>query len=255
MKSHMKAMKYMTEENLRGFITCPYKFYYEYIEKKKLPKDWRHMVQQVVNHVVFSYFRLPIEQRSAAKILSLVDRYWINISPQIFESRIQYYTVTAKITDYLMQNLTIETDSTPPLFLFEKFKSNIQELDMDISLTIDVAEWSNSSIVVKKYLVEAEPDMLMLYNHLIAVFSKKVLNKIPDRIEVTTLLDGKKHTFFPTSEKIEESIRYLQAMNHFLGNSSSFNEVYNEDDCGTCPFEHVCKRDARNVNESTTYFS
>ncbi|MEH7377509.1 hypothetical protein [Neobacillus drentensis] len=255
MKSQLNEMKYFTEENLRVFITCPYKFYYEYIEKKKRPKDWRHMVQQVVNHVVFSYFRLPIEQRSATKILSLVERYWSNISPQIFESRIQYYTVTAKITDYLMQNLTAETDSAPPLFLFEKFTSTIQELDMDLSLTIDVAEWSNSSFVVKKYLVDAEKDMLMLYNYLIAVFSKKVFNKIPSRIEVTTLLDGRKHTYFPTPERIDEGIRYLQLMNHLLGNSSRFNEVYNEKDCESCPFEHVCERDSRNGNESTTYYS
>jgi len=255
MKSQLNVMKYLTVENLREYVTCPYKFYYEYIEKKNRPMDWRHMVQQVINQVVYSYFQISIGQRSATKILGLVERYWSNISPQIFDSRIQYYTVTAQITDYLMQNLTAEQDSAPPLFLFEKFTSTIQEIDMDLSLTIDVAEWSDSSFVVKKYLVDAETDMLMLYNYLIAVFSKKVFNKIPTRIEVTTLLDGKKHTYFPTSEKIDEGIRYLELMNQMLGDFSRLNEVYNEDDCITCPFEQVCKRDARNENEPTTYYS
>jgi hypothetical protein len=203
------------------------------------------MVQHVVNQVVYSYFQLPIEQRHSAKVLSLIDRYWSKLRPQIFESRIQYYTVAAKITDYLMQNLTTETDTAPPLLLFEKFNTHIDELDVDLSLTFDVAEWSSSSFVVKKYLVEANAEMLKLYFYLTIVFSEKVFQKIPKRIEVVTLLDEKKHFFYPTPENINEGISYLQLMKHLLGESSHFNGVYNVEECPTCPFQNVCNRETQ----------
>jgi hypothetical protein len=255
MNHHLTIMKSMTEENLKDFITCPYKFYYEYIEKKKRPLDWRQMVQHVINQVVYSYFQLPIEQRHSAKVLDLVEQYWGKLRPQIFESRIQYYTVTAKITDYLMQNLTTETDTAaPPLFLYEKFQTHIDELDVDLSLTFDVAEWSSSSFVVKKYLVEANAEMLKLYFYLTIVFSEKVFQRIPKRIEVVTLLDGKKHLFYPTPENINEGISYLQLMKHLLGESSRFNGVYNEEECPTCPFQKVCNREMQKGTQ-TKYLS
>lgn len=248
MKHHLNLMKSLTEEHLKEFITCPYKFYYEYIEKKKRPMDWRQMVQHVVNQVVYTYYRLPDERRHSTNVLFLIEQYWTKVPLSLFESRIHYYMVAAKITDYLMQNLTAESDKTPPLFLFEKFRAHIQELDVDLSLTFDVAEWSSSSFVVKKYLVEAKEDMLKLYYYLTVVFSEKVFQKIPERIEVITLLDGKKHSFFPSAETIDEIASYLQVMKYFLDNTSGFNGIYNDQECWACAFQHICEHKERNVN-------
>ena len=250
MKLHQHFLRSMTDENIKAFIVCPYKLYYEFIDKKKSPVDWKQIVQHVVNKVVYSYFQLPIEQRNATKILSLLEQFWSKVPIQKFESRIQFYTVAAKMTDYLIRYLTRETNPTPPLFLFEKFKANIEELDVDLSLTFDVAEWSESSFIVKKYLVEAKPDMLMLYYYLTIVFSKKVFKKIPEKIEVITILDGKKHTYTPTPENMEEGINYLKLIKHLLGDSSSFNELFTEEQCAVCPFERVCERGARKGTEN-----
>jgi hypothetical protein len=247
---NLNSIKSMTVENLKDFIRCPYKFYYQFIEKKKRPLDWRQMVQQVVNQVVYSYFQLPLDQRHSTNVLSLIERHWSKIPLRLFDSRIHYYLVAAKITDYLMQHLTAETETRPPLFLFEKFKTHIQEMDVDLSLTFDVAEWSSSSFVVKKYLVEANEEMLKLYFLLTVVFSEKVFQKIPERIDVITLLDGKKHTFFPTEENIEEGISYLQLLKHLLSDSASLNRVYNEEECPSCPFQSVCDQDAQKINQN-----
>lgn len=243
----MNQLHSLTEDYLKDFITCPYKFYYEYYEKKKRPLDWRQIVQHVVNQVVHSYYQLASEHRHTVKVLSLIDQYWSKVSPQIFDSRLQYYMVIAKITDYLMENLTANCKNEPPLFLFERLHTYVGELDVNLSLTFDVAEWSDSSFVIKKYLVESTPEMLTLYYHLSIVFSEKVLKRRPKRIEVVTLMDGKKHTFIPSPGDIDEGLKYLQFMKLLIEDSSSYVKVYNENACPKCPYQAVCDREEKQV--------
>ncbi|SDJ06715.1 PD-(D/E)XK nuclease family protein [Alteribacillus bidgolensis] len=248
MKNHLISIPTMTEHHLRDFIRCPYKFYYQHVEKKKSPLDWRQRVQYVVNQVVDAYYQLPPEHQRAEKVLELIGQYWEVISPRLFESKVHYYMAAAKVTDHLMQYLTAESKKNPPLFLFEKFKAPIQEIGVDLSLTFDAAEWSCSSFVVKKYLVEADEEMVKLFHYLTTIFSEKAFNRIPKRIEVITLMDGKKHVFFPTHEDVQKGINYLQLIKHLLEDSSRYNGGYNEKECPVCPFQKVCHREERGEN-------
>ncbi|WHX98409.1 hypothetical protein [Neobacillus sp. DY30] len=247
----MNQIQSITEENLKDFISCPYKFYFEFYEKKKRKINWRQVVQHVVNKVVYSFFQLPAEQRHSGKVLMLVDHYWSNVSPQLFESRIHYYLVVAQITDYLIQHIDVESKESPPLFLFEKLTTYIDELDVDLSLTFDVAEWSDSSFVIKKYLVDATPEMLMLYYHLSIVFSEKVLNRTPKRIEVVTLLDGKKHVFTPTAEDLQEGLNYLQVMKYSIEDPANYLKTSNVNECHLCPFVKDCDHEPQEFNSKT----
>lgn len=244
----MNQIQSITEENLKDFITCPYKFYFEFIEKRKKSINWRQVVQHVVNKVVYSFYKLPAEHRDSGKVLRLIDEYWSKVSPQIFESRIQYYLVIAKITDYLMENITTESKRTPPLFLFEKLNTYIEELEVDLSLTFDVAEWSDSSYVIKKYLVDAAPEMLSLYYYLSIVFSEKVLKRTPKRVEVVTLMDGKKHVFKPTPEDLQEGLNYLQVMKYSIEDPSNYFKTSNVHECNLCPFVKDCDYDTQEFN-------
>jgi hypothetical protein len=236
---------------LKDFITCPYKFYFELIEKKKKSINWRQIVQHVVNKVVYSFYQLPEKSRHSINVLRLIDEYWGKVSPEIFESRVQYYMVIAKITDYLLVNVHAESKKTPPLFLFEKLTTYIEELDVDLSLTFDVAEWSDSTFVVKKYLVDATPEMLTLYYHLSIVFSEKVLKRTPKSIEVVTLLDGKKHVFIPTPEDLEKGLHYLQVMKVSIEDASSYYRTNNVNECNICPFLKECDQESRTFSPKT----
>lgn len=241
----MNQIQSITEENLKDFIICPYKFYFEFYEKKKRAINWRQVVQHVVNKVVYSFYQLPAEQRHSGKVLLLVDEYWSKVSPQLFETRIQYYMVIAKITDYLLTHIQAESKESPPLFLFEKLTTYIEELDVDLSLTFDVAEWSDSSFVIKKYLVDATPEMLTLYYHLTIVFCEKVLNRTPKKVEVVTLLDGKKHVFTPTPEDLQEGLNYLQVMKYSIEDPSNYFKTSNFHECNLCPFVKDCDQDTQ----------
>lgn len=244
----MNQIQSITEENLKDFITCPYKYYFESYEKKKRAINWRQVVQHVVNKVVYSFYQLPAEQRHSGKVLLLVDEYWSKVSPQIFDTRIQYYTVIAKITDCLMESIQVESKKSPPLFLFEKLNTYIEELDVDLSLTFDVAEWSDSSFVIKKYLVDATPQMLSLYYHLSIVFSEKVLKRTPKRVEVITLLDGKKHVFVPSSKDLQEGLHYLQVIKYSIEDPSNYIKTNNINECNLCPFVKDCDNNPQEFN-------
>jgi len=244
----MNQIQSMTDENLRDFITCPYKFYFELIEKKKRSINWRQVVQHVVNKVVISFYQLSAESRHSVYVLKLIDEYWSKVSPQIFDSRIQYYTVVAKITDYLMENIQTESRKSPPLFLFEKLNTYIEDLNVDLTLTFDVAEWSDSTFVIKKYLVDATPEMLTLYYHLTIVFSEKVLNRTPKRVEVVTLLDGKKHVFIPTSGDLQKGLNYLKVMKNSIEDTSNYYKTSNIYECNQCPFVKDCNHDTQAFN-------
>jgi hypothetical protein len=244
----MNHIQAITEDNLKDFITCPYKFYFEYYEKKRRSINWRQVVQHVVNKVVYAFYKLPAEHRHSGKLLTLIDEYWRKVSPQLFESRIQYYTVIAKITDYLLTHVQAESKKSPPLFLFEKLTTYIEELDVDLSLTFDVAEWSDSSIVIKKYLVDATPEMLTLYYHLSIVFSEKILKRTPKKVEVVTLLDGKKHVFIPTPEDLHEGLNYLQVMKYTIENPSNYFKTTDVYECNLCPFVKECDHETEEFN-------
>ncbi|KON87728.1 hypothetical protein AF332_13385 [Sporosarcina globispora] len=239
------SVRTMTDQNLTDFIRCPYKFYYTHIEKKKHPLGWRQAIQHIINKVVSSYFQLPKNQRTPANVLQLIDQYWGRLELGMFDTKLQYYMAAAAITDGLMTNLSSESDIAQPLFLYEKFKMNLKELDVDLSLTFDVAEWQQDSFIVKKFLVDADVQMLELYCHLTVVFSEKVFGIRPARIEVMTLIDGEKHVFNPDTDSLEAGLNYLQLMKNLLEDTQQFSDMYNVNECPACPFQGVCDRDEK----------
>ena len=64
----------------------------------------------------------------------------------------EYYIVLAKLTDHLLQFVERDDSQTPPLFLYEKFQTYMEELGVHMSLTLEVGEWSTESFVIKNML-------------------------------------------------------------------------------------------------------
>ncbi|MBR8644026.1 hypothetical protein KEH51_02765 [[Brevibacterium] frigoritolerans] len=51
----------------------------------------------------------------------------------------------------------------------------MDELGTELSLTFEVAEWSGNSFIIKKYLVDTDEEMNLLFNNMISVFCKRHL--------------------------------------------------------------------------------
>ncbi|MFD2804147.1 hypothetical protein ACFSYB_04440 [Litchfieldia salsa] len=201
---------------------------------------WRQVVQQLINKIVLNYYLLPEREQTKLNILKLVDRYWENVNIKIFSSKLHYYNVLATTTDQLLQSLTTRKNNQPPLFLFEKINTYINELETQLSLTFDIVEWSTKTFTVKKYLLDADEEMIRLYNQLLVVFSKKAFGKIPESIEIITLVKGETYRYSPTVNDVEQGIQYLKYMKSLLLEPSEYIKTNSISECSECPFTEKC---------------
>lgn len=203
-------VKTMTDYSLDSFIKCPYTFYYQHILMLHPSQiEWRQMTQCMINHVVQHYYQLPQEEQNKLNIMKLIYNYWENIDSGLFQSQVHYYKVLAKTTDYLLRFLSNTKKNKPPLFLYQKFSTYIEELETDLTVTLDVVEWASHSFTVNTFLVEADEEIILFYHYLLVVFTNAAFGKLPVRIEINTVLDGKKHTFLPEKNDVVEGINFL----------------------------------------------
>lgn len=236
------TIKTITDYHLESFIECPYKFYYQHLLLLNPSQmKWRQVTQIIINQVVQNFYQLPLGEQTKLNALKLIQRYWENVNSELFESKIQYYTVLAKTTDYLLQFLVKKKKIDPPLFLYQKLNTYIEELETQLSLTFEFAEWTVNSFTIKKFLVEADEEMIQLYNYLMAVFSKEAFGKLPETIEIVTLLDGKKYTFSPKMSDVAEGIMYLNNMKNLLQNPNNYTKTISLTECRGCPYLKKCE--------------
>lgn len=240
-KHYQVSVKTLTDYHLEAFLRCPYKFYYRHIlTAKSSDVLWRQIVQGTINKIVQSYYQLPKSSQTETNVLKLINRYWNKLNIENFESKFQYYLVLAKVTDHLLKFLTSERNIHPQLFLYEKQKTFINELETDLSLTIDIAEWQDGSFTIKKYLLETDYEMAKLYNHLITVFSKHAFGKLPNKIEVICLMNGETYSHCPAANDIDEGLMYLSYMKELLQKPDSYIKTESVSECMTCEFNRKC---------------
>jgi hypothetical protein len=220
-KDHSIHRKTIVDDHLEELIRHSYKFYPKPTSGKEYTHfQWRQLVQNTVNHIINEFYQLPLKTRSSLKVLELIQRYWIK-RVDLFDSKAHYYTVLAKITDHLLRNLISNRHGPPPVFLFEKFNTWIEELQIHLSMTFQVAEWTNKSFVIKKYIVDDKEDVLLSFQHLAVVFCQKAFQTLPERIEVISLLSGKTHQYYPKADDVRQALDYLLLVKHLLQGSKT----------------------------------
>ena len=143
--------KYVVQDHLESFITCPYQaYYYQLLHENE--RMWRQDIQFVINKIVHTYYQLPLGKQTKLTALKLIDHFWHHVRFDLFQSREEYYMVLVKITDHLLQFLSTNSKQ-PPLFLYEKLYTNVKSIESQLSITIQLAEWSIKSFSIKKFLL------------------------------------------------------------------------------------------------------
>lgn len=240
-KNHLISVKTMTDYHLETFIRCPYKFYYQFILGKKNGElTWRQMVQFSVNNIVCDYYRLPVREQNKLNLLKLIDHYWEPIHIGLFENKIEYYLVLAKVTDHLLHFLSTEEIIHPPLFLYEKLHTSVEEISTTIALTFEVGEWTKNAFIIKKYLLDADESMVTLYSYLTVIFSHKAFGVLPEKIELLSLIDGKQHVLCPTEHDVAEGFKYLEFMKSHLQTPDRYFKSNSIKECVKCTFINQC---------------
>lgn len=237
---------------LADFMRCPYRFYWKNLRKKGgAHTEWREVVQYIVNQVIQDFYQSPVEKRSAFQILHLIENHW-RIGIDLFGSKQEYYTVLAKVTDHLMQYLHRSEGLYPPLFLNEKINVYSEELQTQLSTSIQVSHWTNKTYNIKKYLVTDEQSIIDLYKHFMIVFSYEAFQVLPEYIEVVSLLHGKTSTVFPTMKDVEQSTDYLRVMIEVLKDPKNYFQANSNGTCRSCPFLDECSTDKMEKTATST---
>lgn len=223
--NHLISIKTLTDYHLECYTRSPHQFFRQYVLKENSKEAlWRKMVRFSVNQIIKNYYRLPLNEQNKLNLLKLIDQYWEAIHPGMFENKIHYYLITAKITDHLLLFLSSQRLKQPPVFLYESHKTTVEEIDTMVSVTIDVGEWSKNTFCIKKFLLEDDDSMTTLYKYLFVVFSKKAFGIIPDKIELFSLLGGKHQVIYPNEPDVEEGFIYLDYVKSHIENP---NPVFN----------------------------
>jgi hypothetical protein len=233
-------IKFLSNHILHGFMRCPYKFYWQNIKGKGVDHvDWRELVQYVVNKVITQFYQLPLEQRSAFQILKLVETHW-RLEVKWFHSKAHYYKVVAQITDHLIQCLNRSEGLNPPLFLYEKYNIKSKELQTNLSMTLQVGEWGKESFTIKKYLVDGNEDIIQLYKNFTIVFTHQAFSRLPESIEIVSLITGKTYLFHPTMDDLQESSEYVRSFKELLEDPKNYIKIDKREECNQCPFSQDC---------------
>ncbi|MBT2700983.1 hypothetical protein J7E79_27190 [Bacillus sp. ISL-40] len=68
--SYEVSIKTLTDYHLETFISCPYRFYYQYIiSETHRPIHWRQVVQNAINKIVKDYYHLSIKEQNKNRIV------------------------------------------------------------------------------------------------------------------------------------------------------------------------------------------
>jgi CRISPR/Cas system-associated exonuclease Cas4 (RecB family) len=233
-------------DHIRDFITCSHRFLFKYVKKEHSSyAEWRTIVQSVVNRVVYEFYKVPPGQRTSLYVLQVLEKQWKSVPISIFESKAHYYTVLAQLTDYLLHYLLKDITEQPPLFLYEKMQTYMEELGISISLTLELGEWAQESFVIKKYIVDANESMIQLFWQLTAVFSYKAFDVLPKEIEIISLLEGKSRKYRPKKEDIRAGIEYLHTMKQALEEPMAYGHPASMTLCSGCAFQKECQKETR----------
>ncbi|PGT76573.1 hypothetical protein [Bacillus sp. AFS040349] len=236
-KYNQTSISPLTDEHLESFIKCPYKIYYQHtLEGKDGDIRWKQVVQLLINQVVQAYYQLPVKEQTKLRAFKLIDHYWSKVSLRYFQSKEKYYMILAKTTDYLLQFLSTKNNEMPPLMLYEKLYTYMKGLEIQFSITLELVEWSTKSFTIKKFLVEADQELIELYTHLLAVFSYEAFGILPERIEIFSLMEGEVFVTTTSVEDISKGVLYLEYMKDLFQNGSM-------SDCVNCPFTDRCQED------------
>ncbi|MBC6975687.1 hypothetical protein H9I32_25920 [Bacillus sp. Xin] len=238
------SIKTMTDYHLYDFMRCPHKFYFRHIKRREPSSfEWQQMVQVVVNQIICHYYTSPAEKQTTVRLLELLERHWSKVRIGMFSSKAEYYIVLAKLTDHLLQFVKNDASKTPPLFLYEKLQTYMEDLGVNISLTFEVGEWSAQSFVIKKYVVDANEEMRALCQKLMAVFSYKAFGVLPEKIEIVNLIEGTRYSYVPKEKDMIDGMDDLYRMKEMLQQPEHYTERTVRSECNGCAFRNECKVD------------
>lgn len=213
----------LQEDELECFVRCSGCYYRMCGDIHQT--GWRQAVQQSVDLVVREIYSLPPTSRTMVAVMNSVQRNW----PQDmtgFESGQHYEQIKRMATKQLMVYLTNGSVNATPFFLCHPLSVYVKELDIELFMLQQVVEWHDPQLIIRKYMTTANVELVKAYCHLSVVFAYEAFRKLPSRIELYSVLNGKSFAVCPDAEDIDLSLDYLRLTLGLMKERPELREFY-----------------------------
>ncbi|WP_236291155.1 hypothetical protein [Paenibacillus allorhizoplanae] len=171
--------------------------------------NWQQLAQFAAYHAINAWYSLPPAARTQQMLKNEFEKKWTN-KTQKFGTDAFYSEVKHRIMDQLYHSLTNKSRIEWPLLLFESIDVWIDELDLGLSMIVQVMESSEQSVVIYKFVMEDSAASLALFTHMSVVFCKKAFGEKPVQLQVVNLMSGKQHHIATNHVTMEQSLDYLR---------------------------------------------
>ncbi|MCR8643237.1 hypothetical protein NV379_11250 [Paenibacillus sp. N1-5-1-14] len=199
----------MHDHDLEQFVRCPCCFHRKQSQSHEHQGNWQRQVQQSIDYVIQDYYKLSLEARSEEAIRKSLDRNWVDIADSM-GSVMQAADVKRQIASSLSSYLLEDESETIPIILLEQLSVAINKMNMNLSMMLQIAQWTESSYVIKKIFIEDEPNVIRAYMNMCLVFAYQAFGKLPERIEVYSLLSGAGYGLLPDQDDVEKAQDFLR---------------------------------------------
>lgn len=235
------ALKSLSDQSLEGLLRCPYQYYHQQVLGQfRTFLNWKQLVQRSIHRVVQAYYQLPVTARTPEQVLQLIQAHWSD-QMQAFDSKEHFLMVLANVSNHLVQALETARQDAPPLFLYEDQKVWMEELQLELVLSFHVAEWTETSFRIRKYTVEEQGESFEAFRHMAIAFSHRAFGRVPEEIEMVSLLSGRTHRARPTEADVANALQYLQLMPSMFTDDYYQVKTTSTDECRRCPFHSTCR--------------
>lgn len=234
---------------LEEWIRCPYK----YVKKNvngRYPHNinWRQRVQYSVNHIIHDFCMLPDREQSESRILESAKQRWTNKVGSFYSDQ-HYRDIQSIVTSHLVYFLLQQSMTAPPMILFEKYSVWIDELKVQLTMIFQQVQGTENSYVIKKYLVDEDPDVIEAYKHMTVTFCHHAFPTLPERMDVYLLQSGTHLMYTPTLQDVRASVDYLRITHRLFDEAGAYTKQESLTECRTCPFRRECSDENTTLNQ------
>lgn len=179
---------------------------FHYFDNFSLDVSCKRKMNQnrIIHSVMKRTFMYHYEKSSSLDdTIAFVTRLFYSIPNSFFQSKLDYYHVIATVTKYIQQWLGEKKNKIPPLFLFEQLSVYHETLQIEMNVQLDLAEWTDTSFTITKYVIPANDEQIKRLYEMIVVFSSLYFEHLPKKIKFLSLLDGSVYSYTPTCNEID----------------------------------------------------
>lgn len=225
---------------VRVFNTCRLRFRYQYVDKIRSRLRIADTAGSLVHRVLCDIFsKVPKEERTRDRILSLFTEYWTALSPRYL--RIDGVDDLAEDARGWVERFADQHGLDAEPFMVEPYFQ--VEITPDVTLfgRVDrIDEDADGTLTIIDYKTGSAPDEVEANQlHLYAIMIEAELGRRVSQISFWYLDDGAVWTTEFTDAEREETRAALLAAVEEMANDTDFPPTIGPH-CGHCPYLHAC---------------